>query len=147
VVQAMAAAGQFPAIAAPVSRRTGAPVVATWLQVTWSMILLWSGSFESLLEYSSVGLALISMLTISTIYVLRWKRPELERPFRVPGYPVVPAIYLALTGLLTVAAFARKPVESSLALASILVGVPFYLLWRRRSAGEAARQGPNTATE
>jgi hypothetical protein len=59
----------------------------------------------------------------------------------------VPAIYLALTGLLTVAAFARKPVESSLALASILVGVPFYLLWRRRSAGEAARQGPNTATE
>jgi APA family basic amino acid/polyamine antiporter len=147
VVQAMAAAGQFPAIAAPVSRRTGAPVVATWLQVTWSLILLWSGSFESLLEYSSVGLALISMLTISTIFVLRWKRPELERPFRVPWYPVVPAVYLALTGLLTVAAFARKPVESSLALASILIGVPFYLLWRRRSAGEAARPGPNTATE
>jgi APA family basic amino acid/polyamine antiporter len=146
VVQAMAAAGQFPAIAAPLSTRTGAPVVATWLQVAWSLLLLWTGSFESLLEYSSVGLALISMLTVSTVYVLRWKRPKLDRPFRVPGYPLVPAVYLLFTGLLTAAAFWRKPVESSLAIASILVGVPVYLLWRRRTVMAAAKTSEGAAT-
>ena len=125
VACAMAQAGQFPAIAGRLSSQ-GVPANATWLQVAWALILLWSGSLENLLGYSSVGLALISLMTISSIFVLRASRPNLNRPFRTPGYPVVPFIYLLGTGLLTLAAFLRTPVESSLALGSILLGIPIY---------------------
>ena len=134
VAYAMARAGQFPAIAGKLSDR-GTPGNATWIQVAWSLLLLWSGSLESLLSYSSVGLALISLLTISSVFVLRWRRPDLHRPFRTPGYPFVPAVYLLGTGLLTAAAFQRSPTESSLALGSILLGIPcYYALVKREPA-------------
>ena len=116
----------------------GTPRIATWLQVAWSIVLLWSGTLENLLSYSSVGLALISLLSISSIYVLRHRLPKLHRPFRTPGYPVVPAVYLLGTGLLTAAAFQKSPLVSSLALASILLGIPFYYLFVRRHSAAAA---------
>jgi APA family basic amino acid/polyamine antiporter len=80
------------------------------------------------------------MLAMSSIYVLRWKRPDLPRPFRTPGYPVTPAVYLVLTALVTLAAFAERPWVSLCVLLSILAGVPFYYLWqaaeRRRTAAK-----------
>src|SRR5919112_216575 len=83
VAYAMAQAGQFPAVAGRLSTRTGTPVIATALQVAWSLVLLWTGSFDLLLTYSSVGLALFSMLTVSSVYALR-RRPDLPRPFSTP---------------------------------------------------------------
>jgi APA family basic amino acid/polyamine antiporter len=137
VVQAMARSGHFPAPAARLHPRFGTPVTATAMQVAWSLVLLWTGSFDQLLQYSGVGLALFSMLTVSAIYVLRWKRPGMPRPFRTPGYPVVPAVFLVVTGLLTYAAFRQRPQESGLALLSILVGLPLHAAgawWARRKA-------------
>jgi basic amino acid/polyamine antiporter, APA family len=126
----MAQAGQFPAIAGRLTTRHQTPAAATILQVAWALVLLWSGSFESIVLYSSVGLALFSMLTISSVYVLRWRHPDWQRPFRTPGYPVTPAVFLLATGCLTVAVFSQRPLESIGSLASILVGVPFFYLWR-----------------
>jgi APA family basic amino acid/polyamine antiporter len=100
------------------------------LQVLWALVLLWTGSFESIVLYASVGLAIFSMLTISAVYVLRRRHPDWPRPFRTPGYPVVPALFLAATAALTVAAFVQRPRESSLALGSILLGVPFFYAWK-----------------
>ncbi len=97
VAYAMAQAGHFPAIAGRLSARSRTPAVATALQVAWALVLLWTGSFESIVIYASVGLALFSMLTVSSIYVLRRTRPDLPRPFRTPGYPLVPAVFLAAT--------------------------------------------------
>ena len=79
------------------------------MQVAWALVLLWTGSFERLLIYCSVGLTLFSMLTVSAVYVLRWRRPDLPRPFRTPGYPIVPAIYLVATGLVIAAVFSERP--------------------------------------
>ncbi len=140
VAFAMARAGQFPELAGRLSKRSGTPAVATWMQVSWSLLLLWTGSFENLLMYSGVGLALFSMLTVSAVYRLRWKEPELERPFRVPGYPLVPLGFLLPTALLTAAAFFERPQASLAALGSILLGVPLYYLGSRsrRRATEAA---------
>jgi APA family basic amino acid/polyamine antiporter len=136
VAFAMARAGQFPALAGRLSARTGAPAVATALQVGWSLVLLWTGTFEGILLYSSVGLAILSMLNVASIYVLRWRKPGLPRPFRTPGYPLTPAVYLVLTALLTAAAFDRSRAESLWALGSILAGIPVYfLLPRRATAG------------
>jgi basic amino acid/polyamine antiporter, APA family len=132
VIYAMARAGQFPAIASRLTAGAGTPAVATALQVGVTLILLWTGTFERIVVYASVGLSIFSILSMSSIFVLRWKRPDLPRPFRTPGYPVTPAVYLMLTALLTGAAFWLRPIESVVALASILVGIPFYFLWRGR---------------
>jgi basic amino acid/polyamine antiporter, APA family len=79
------------------------------------------------------------MLTVSAVYVLRRRQPDLTRPFRTPGYSIVPAIYLAGTGLLTAAVFYERPVVSSISLLSIAVGVSAHYLrtsaaWRRCTA-------------
>ena len=63
----MARGGHFPAVAARLSARTGAPLIATTLQVAWALALLWLVSFEKILIYASVGLALFSMLSVSTV--------------------------------------------------------------------------------
>jgi basic amino acid/polyamine antiporter, APA family len=131
VAYAMARAGHFPAIAGRLTAGSRAPAVATSLQVAWAVVLLWTGSFESIVIYAGVGLALFSMLAVGSIYVLRRTRPDLPRPFRTPGYPIVPAIFLAGTALLTLAAFLERPMVSLASLLSILAGMPVYYLWVR----------------
>ena len=130
VLYAMAEAGQFPRIAGRLTRGARTPAVATTIQIAVTLALLWVGSVDSIIRYAGVGLSIFSMLAMSSIFVLRHKRPDLPRPFRTPGYPVTPAIYLALTGMMTVAVFSRDPVVSSYALLSILAGVPFYYFWK-----------------
>jgi APA family basic amino acid/polyamine antiporter len=138
VAYAMARAGHFPAIAGRLTRRGQTPAVATAIQVAWALVLLWSGSFESIVIYASVGLALFSMLTVSAVYVLRARRPDLPRPFRTPGYPLTPAVFLVVTAMLTAAAFAERPRVSFYALASILAGVPVYYVAVRGRLGAMA---------
>ena len=130
VIYAMAVSGQFPAIAGRLTARAGTPAIATALQVACSLLLLWTGTFRRILFYASVGLTIFSMLSVSSIYILRRSRPDLPRPFRTPGYPITPAVYILLTGILTIASFQEMPWESSLALLSILGGIPVYYLWQ-----------------
>lgn len=135
----MARAGHFPSAAARLTRRAETPAVATLFQVIVTLALLWSGTFESILIYASVGLSLFSMLSMSAIFVLRAKRPDLPRPFRVPWYPFTPLIYLTLTGLLLIAAFVSRPYVSMISLVSMLAGVPvyYYFAGTGRSDSEA----------
>ena len=134
VAYAMARAGQFPEVAGRLSAR-GAPAVATALQVAWSLVLLWTASFERILLYSGVGLAIFSMLTVAAVYVLRRRQPDLPRPFLTPGYPIVPAVYLVGTGLLPRPSSTSGRSSRQSPFLSIAVGVPVYYLWtsaRRR---------------
>jgi APA family basic amino acid/polyamine antiporter len=142
VVFAMAQAGQFPSVAARLTRGAGTPAVATGLQVAMALVLLWTGTFESIIVYAGVGLSIFSMLAMSSIYILRWRRPELSRPFRTPGYPVTPAIYLVLTALLTIAIFYERTWISFYALLSILAGVPVYYLWQGRDRSGRSLDAP-----
>lgn len=129
VVAAMAQAGHFPSLAGRVTAQ-GSPVVATALQVVWALVLLWTASFEVILLYAGVGLAIFSMLSVAAVFVLRVRQPDLPRPFRTPGYPIVPAIYLLGTGLLTAAVCIERPVVAAVSIATILGGIPVYWLWR-----------------
>jgi len=131
VAYAMAQAGHFPTIAGRLTKQSRTPAVATALQVAWALVLLWTGSFESIVIYAGVGLALFSMLSVSSIYVLRRTRPDLPRPFRTPLYPVVPAVFLMVTAILLVAAFVERPWISIYSLLSILAGLPVYYFWLR----------------
>ena len=132
VVYAMACAGQFPSIAARLTRGAGTPGVAMLLQTGVALLLLWTGSFENLIIFAGVGLSLFSMLAVSSIYVLRWRRPLLHRPFRTPGYPATPAVFLLVTAALFVATAREHPRVSFYAVLCILAGVPFYYVWRSK---------------
>ncbi len=142
VLYAMAQARQFPAMAARLTRKASTPGIATAFQLAATLVLLWIGSVESIILYAGVGLSIFSMLAMSSIFVLRRQRPDLPRPFRTPGYPVTPALYLILTGTMTVAAFSQRPTVSSYALLSILAGVPFYYVWQVASGRKPAVDGP-----
>jgi len=148
VMYAMARDGHFPAVAARLTRRHRTPAVATGLLAGMALVLLWTGSFEAIVVYAGVGLALSSMLSVAAVYVLRARRPDLPRPFRVPGYPAVPAVYLCGTAAVVVAAFVREPGVSALSAASLLVALPAYDLWVRRGGrapdGLAAGGGRDT---
>ncbi len=139
VYYAMARNGLFPAIAAKLSRKGQVPVYAMALQSLLAIVILFAMDFQSLYKYAAVGLSLFAMLFIGAVYVLRWRRPDLERPFRVPGYPVVPAIFLVITLFMAVFAFREWTEESLYAIGSILAGIPVYYVWtflfrRRRPA-------------
>ena len=132
VVYAMARAGQFPAIAARLTARARTPLIATVLQVAMALLLLWTGTFESLILFAGIGLSVFSMLTISAVFVLRSKCPQLPRPFRTPGYPLTPTIYLVVTGLLILATCYERPVISAAAFASIALGIPLFYVGRSK---------------
>jgi APA family basic amino acid/polyamine antiporter len=130
----MARVGQFPSIAGRLSTRTGTPLVATALQAGWALVILWNGSFDQIVLYAGAGLSLASLLSVGAVYVLRVRQPDLPRPFRVPGYPWVPAIYLVATTALIVAVFWQEPRIAIYSVLSILSGLPVYafMAWRRR---------------
>ena len=135
VYYAMAKDGLFPSIAGRISEKGQVPIYAMLAQSLFAIIILFVTDFQNLYRYASVGLSLFALLFIAAVYVLRWRRPGMERPFRVPGYPVVPAIFLAVTLFMTVFAFIQWRKPSVYSLGSILAGIPVYYVWslvRRR---------------
>jgi len=129
VYYSMARDGLFPSIAGRVSEKGQIPTYAMALQSLCAVAILFVTNFQNLYKYASVGLSLFAMLFIGAVYVLRRRRPELERPFRVPGYPVVPGVFLIVTLFMAVFAFKQWPKPSLYSLGSILLGIPVYYLW------------------
>jgi len=135
VAFAMARAGHFPGFAGRLSERTGTPVAATILQASWATVLLWSGSFETIVLYAGVGLSLTAMGSVAAVFVLRRTRPDLPRPFRVPGYPWVPGAFLAANAALIAAVAIEEPRVTAFSLLSVAAGIPVHaIMARRRSA-------------
>ena len=138
IYYAMARDGLFPSIAGRISTRGQVPVYSMIAQSVCAIVILFLTDFENLFKYASVGVSLFAMLFIAAVYVLRWRRPDMERPFRVPGYPVVPAIFLTVILFMTVFAFIEWRKPSMYSLGSILAGIPVYYLWSFvRSRGKA----------
>jgi APA family basic amino acid/polyamine antiporter len=73
------------------------------------------------------------------LFILRWKRPEMERPYRCSGYPWLPAIYVLIGTAWTLNTIITRPKESLIGTGIVLVGVPFYLAWKRRSLNAAVK--------
>jgi APA family basic amino acid/polyamine antiporter len=137
VAFAMARDGAFPAYAGRVHPVRGTPAAATLTQVALAVGLLWSGTFEQLLNYTTVGLAALTGLTVASVFPIH-RRPDLPHPYRVPLYPLPPAAYLVLTAWTVAYAVYDEGtrVAAVLSLATILAGVPLARLLpdRRPSA-------------
>jgi len=131
VYYAMAADGVLPRLFADTSRASGVPQASMILQSVWSSVLILSGTFEKLIVYSGVVLAISNSLAVGAVIVLRYKAPSLTRPYRVPLYPWVPMFYIALSALVVIYSFSERPVASGLGIATVLMGIPIYWLWTR----------------
>jgi len=123
-----------------VQNKDGLPVTAISLQSALAIIFILTSGFESILVFAGFTLALSSFATVLGVYVLRWRQPGLTRPYRVPGYPLTPLIYLSITAWTLVFVLINKPQEALAGLGLILAGGVFYLLSRRYSG--AARNAP-----
>jgi APA family basic amino acid/polyamine antiporter len=121
----------FPAVAGRIGSKGGIPVYAMIAQSACAIAILFVTDFQNLFRYAAVGQSLFAVLFIAAVYVLRWRRPDMARPFRVPGYPVVPAIFMAVSVFMFAAVFTfedwRTP--SCYSLGSILAGIPVYYIW------------------
>ncbi len=119
------------------SPRSGAPVTALIVQglVTSGILLL--GRVDQIQQYSGFTLSLFASLAVSCVIVRRIRQPELERPFRVIGYPLTPLLFVGVSAWMMFWAFQGRPLESSLALATVaLGGILFFVTARRGSKAE-----------
>ena len=110
----------------------GAPTAAILLQAVWVTLLLFTGTFEQLVVYGGFAIALFSAAAVACLFVLRWRLPQQARPFRVPGYPWVPASFIVATLWIAGHVLIERPTEALLSLATVLAGLPLYAIWRRK---------------
>ncbi|MCX6621757.1 MAG: amino acid permease [Acidobacteria bacterium] len=107
------------------------PVTSLMVQCAWACLLVLSGSYNDLLDYVIFAVLLFYILTIAGVFVLRRTQPDLERPYRAFGYPVLPALYIAVAGLIEILLLLYKPSYTWPGLIIVLLGIPVYFFWRR----------------
>jgi APA family basic amino acid/polyamine antiporter len=112
----------------------GVPEFALWVQFGWCAVLCLSGKYGDLLDYVMFAVMLFYMLTVAGIFILRKKRPDLERPYKAFGYPFLPALYIVLAGLFTINLLFTKPEFTLPGLVIVGIGVPLYYWAKGRKA-------------
>ena len=130
---AMAQDGHFFSSLARVHPRFHTPVAAIVAQSVWAGVLVLTGTFDQLVEYTGFAVVLFSGVAVTALFVLRRREPLAHRPFRAWGYPVAPLVFVVASLLMVVNALWRSPGTSAAGLAIIAAGVPVYWVFRRRS--------------
>ena len=130
----LAEEGLLPAGLATLTPKTRVPIWSVVVQGVWASVLALSGSFDALTDYVIFGSWIFYGLTISAVFVLRRTMPDAERPYRAWGYPVVPALFLAVTAFLLVNTLITSPGRSVIGLGLIALGLPVFAFFNRRSA-------------
>jgi APA family basic amino acid/polyamine antiporter len=122
----------FPG-AADIHPKFNTPNKALWIQAIWASLLVLSGSFDQLTDMLVFAAFFFYGATALGVFILRIREPQLERPYRVWGYPVVPALFILFCLALVVITFFTRPREAGLGVMLMLTGVPFYLYWNREN--------------
>jgi basic amino acid/polyamine antiporter, APA family len=130
VYYAMAKDGLFFRRLADVHPRYGTPAVSIVAGTIWAMVLAASGTFEQLLTYVVFVGWIFYALGAACVFVLRRTRPEAGRPFRVPGYPWTPLLFILAAAALVANTIATQPRRAAVGIAVVLLGVPVYFVWR-----------------
>ena len=107
------------------------PTVAICVQSALALLFIWTASFESILVFAGFTLGVSTFLTVTGVFVLRWRQPALERPFRVTGYPLPPLIYLLVTGWTLGYILVQRPEEGWMGLSLMTLGGVVYWLSSR----------------
>jgi APA family basic amino acid/polyamine antiporter len=123
----------FPSLA-EIHPRYRTPVRSLWAQTAWAVALTLSGTYEQLYTYVVFVSVMFHAATAAAVFVLRRRYPDHPRPYRTWGYPVVPALFILACLLLTGNTLVEKPVEALLGLGLLVLGVPAFLWFRKRTA-------------
>ncbi len=138
VYYAMSRDGLFFKSVGKLSERSRTPVNSLWVQCIWTCLLCLSGSYGQLLDYVIFAVLIFYILTIVGLFVLRRTRPEASRPYRALGYPVLPGLYIVMAAWICLVLLRYKPQYTWPGLIIVLLGVPVYLVWRRKGAAMGA---------
>jgi APA family basic amino acid/polyamine antiporter len=136
VIYAMANDGVFFAAARRLNRNR-VPAFALVIQAIWAAVLTLSGTYSDLLDYVIFAQLLFYVLTVSAVFVLRKTRPDVPRPYRAWGYPIVPAAYIAAAVALMLDLLAVKPRFTWPGLAIVVAGAIVYAGMKRRQSRSA----------
>jgi basic amino acid/polyamine antiporter, APA family len=126
VYYAMAKDGLFFPKAANIHPTYNTPNPALWIQCVWACLLVLSGSFDQLTDMLIFAAFLFYGATAFGVFLLRQREPDAERPYKVWGYPVVPALFVLFCAALVVITCIEKPREAGFGIALMLTGIPFY---------------------
>ena len=121
--------------------RAKVPAAALWIQALWGMFLVlprvydpasarWGNVYSNLLDYIISAALIFYVLTVAAVFRLRRKRPEVFRPYRTFGYPIIPGVYLLGAGIILLALLIFRSATTWPGLIFVLLGVPVYLLIR-----------------
>jgi basic amino acid/polyamine antiporter, APA family len=113
------------------------PKNALIVQSIWTCVLCLSGTYNDLLNYVIFAVLLFYILTITGLFVLRYKQPKAERPYRAVGYPVLPAIYIVMALFIDAVLLRYQPQYTWPGLFIVLLGVPVYFIWSDRNRASA----------
>jgi APA family basic amino acid/polyamine antiporter len=138
---AQASDGLFFRKFAEVHPRYGTPAFAIVAQSVWAAVLLVTGSYEALIDYALFGIWVFYALMIAAVLVLRRKRADVPRPYRMWGYPVTPLVFLAITVWFLGNMLVTRPGPAFAGLGLILTGIPAYFIWRRTADPQSAVGG------
>jgi APA family basic amino acid/polyamine antiporter len=132
IVYALAKDGLFPRAFTRVHPRFKTPSFAIVIQALWMSLLCLSGRYDQLYTYATFAIVLAYAATGVALFLYRRRRPDLPRPYRCWGYPVVPLLFVGSSVLLAVNTVVQQPVETLAGVAILLLGLPVYFWMRSR---------------
>lgn len=138
----MAQDGLFFRRLAEVHPRFGTPALAIGASCVWAALLALTGTFEQLLTYVVFVGWIFYALGAAAVISLRFKRPDVPRPFRVPGYPFTPLLFVLAAAAIVLNTIIEQPGQSAIGIGMVLLGVPAYAFWRsKQRGGDASAAG------
>jgi APA family basic amino acid/polyamine antiporter len=140
VYYAMANDGLFFKKVGEINKK-GVPGFAIILQGVWSILLCLSGTYSNLLDYVIFAVLLFFTLTILSIFILRIKLPDIPRPYKTFGYPVIPSLYVLTTVTIMVILLIYKPDYTFPGLGIVLLGIPVFFLWKKYNKSPLKNEG------
>jgi basic amino acid/polyamine antiporter, APA family len=116
------------------------PINGVLFQGVWATVLALSGSFDTLTDYAIFGSWIFYALITSSIFIFRRKYPDAARPYRAWGYPIIPVVFLLVSGWLLISTLINSPQQSISGLILIVLGLPVYYFLMRNQRKDAEVQ-------
>jgi APA family basic amino acid/polyamine antiporter len=110
----------------------GVPAWGLWVQCVWACVLCLSGRYGDLLDYIVFTALLFYIVTVAGIFKLRRTRPDIPRPYKAFGYPVIPALYIVMAAFICIVLLWAKPVYTWPGLIVVAIGIPVYYYFQRK---------------
>ena len=109
----------------------GVPIKSFWTQLVISIIFILTSTFEQVLLYAGISLIITTVFTVIALFVLRITEPNLNRRYKVVGFPIIPILYLMLNGWILYFSFQRAFIESVIGCVIFIIGVVLYFVSRK----------------